>query len=336
MKLSRTFTFGEQSPARKFSCSATLISYCNGVGEGSFDNIPLFCRKNGVDTFLYVYGVGDHGGGPTRCDINAIIDDASFPLYPTIKFGTFAEFFAEMERFRSTLPVVDHELNYIFTGCYTTQTRIKMANRIAEDRAYDSEMLSAAANVLTGAHSKTAIYEKAWRDILFNHFHDILPGSGVIMTREYALGKFQEALAAINTNANTAMRDIADAIDTSSIKFDEDLGARSQGGGVGFMDSGKGWRFPQTERGRGSVRAIHLFNSTMYDRHEAVEVVVWDYNYDSDAHTSPTRKETKSAQKSAKEETDTGDTHIPALSSTQRYRLSATLHTSSDSENTTA
>ena len=76
------------------------------------------------------------------------------------------------------------------------------------------------------------------------------------------------------------MRDIADAIDTSSIKFDEDLGARSQGGGVGFMDSGKGWRFPQTERGRGSVRAIHLFNSTMYNRHEAVEVVVWDYNYD--------------------------------------------------------
>ena len=254
--------------------------YCNGVGEGSFDNIPLFCRKNGVDTFLYVYGVGDHGGGPTRCDINAIIDDAAFPLYPTIKFGTFAEFFAEMERFRSTLPVVDHELNYIFTGCYTTQTRIKMANRIAEDRAYDSEMLSAAANVLTGAHSKTAIYEKAWRDILFNHFHDILPGSGVILTREYALGKFQEALAAINTNANTAMRDIADAIDTSSIKFDEDLGTRSQGGGVGFMDSGKGWRFPQTERGRGSVRAIHLFNSTMYNRHEAVEVVVWDYNYD--------------------------------------------------------
>lgn len=119
-----------------------------------------------------------------------------------------------------------------------------MANRIAEDRAYDSEMLSAAANVLTGAHSKTAIYEKAWRDILFNHFHDILPGSGVILTREYALGKFQEALAAINTNANTAMRDIADAIDTSSIKFDEDLGTRSQGRRRRIHGQRKGMEIP--------------------------------------------------------------------------------------------
>lgn len=255
--------------------------YGMGIGSTTFDNVPLFCQKNGVDTFLYVYGVGDHGGGPTRCDINAIIDDATLPLYPTIEFGTYSKFFAAIERFRDSLPVVDEELNYIFTGCYTSQSRIKMANRISEDRAYEAEFYSAMAQAMTNASPKNAIYERAWRNILFNHFHDILPGSGVIETREYALGRFQEAMAAINTNANTAMRNIADAIDVSAIPFEDDKEARSQGGGVGFfVDNASGYKFPQAERGRGKIRAVHLFNSTMYDRHEAVEVTVWDYNYD--------------------------------------------------------
>jgi alpha-mannosidase len=55
--------------------------------------VPEFCNKNGLDTMLKVYGVGDHGGGPTRRDIERIIDMNSWPVFPTIKFGTFKEYF---------------------------------------------------------------------------------------------------------------------------------------------------------------------------------------------------------------------------------------------------
>ncbi|MCR5264262.1 MAG: hypothetical protein K6D94_10335, partial [Clostridiales bacterium] len=255
--------------------------YNSDIDLRTFEDLPLYCKKNGTDVYLKVYGVGDHGGGPTRNDIERIIDDASFPLYPTIEFGTYHKFFSELEKIRDTLPLIDHELNFVFTGCYTTQTRIKMANRIAEDRSYESETLSAVANLLAGAPSKTEIFGKSWKQILFNHFHDILPGSGIIETREYALGHFQDAMAAIDIQANSAMRAISGSIDTTCVPFDDNNFTRSEGGGVGFaVEHRQGYRFPQTERGRGKVRAINLFNPTRYDRDEAAEVTVWDYNYD--------------------------------------------------------
>ena len=265
-------------------------AYNSDIDIRTFENMPLYCANIGTDTYLKVYGVGDHGGGPTRNDVERILDDATFPLYPTIEFGTYAKFFAACEKIRDKLPLIDHELNYVFTGCYTTQTRIKMANRIAEDRVYEAETYSAAATALTGAPTRTSIFEKSWRQILFNHFHDILPGSGITETREYALGHFQDALAGIDISANASLRNIADSIDTSAIPFDDNNFTRSEGGGVGFaVEHGAGYRFPQTERGRGSVRALHLFNPTRYDRDEVTEVTVWDYNYDlSLAHFTDT------------------------------------------------
>jgi len=257
--------------------------YNGDIGLNSFEGIPLLCKKNQNDVFLHVYGVGDHGGGPSLNDIERMLDNATFPLYPTIEFGTFAKFFEAIDKNREKYPLIQNELNFVFTGCYSSQSRIKMANRVAEDRSYESEFLSAAAQALTGAPSRTKLYEKAWQKTLFNQFHDILPGSGVIETREYALGLFQETLAAVNTNANTAMRNIADAINTDSIPFEDAKFTTSEGSGVGFgVEQSRGHGFPQTERGRGPVRAVHLFNSTMYDREEAVEVVVWDYKYNLD------------------------------------------------------
>ena len=255
--------------------------YNGSIGVCEFIDIPLYCQKNNTDVNLFVYGVGDHGGGPTRNDIERLLDDMTFPLYPTLEFGTYHKFFDEINKVRDRFPVTDREINFVFTGCYTTQTRVKMANRIAEDRAYESEFYAAASTALTGAPTRTEIHRAAWENILFNHFHDILPGSGIIETREYALGRFQDSLAGINISANSALREIADKIDTSSVPFDENNFTESEGAGVGFgVDHSGGYRFPQTERGRGRTRVIHLFNSTMYDREEAVEITVWDYHYD--------------------------------------------------------
>lgn len=255
--------------------------YNGSIGVCEFIDTPLYCQKNHTNVNLFVYGVGDHGGGPTRNDIERLLDDMTFPLYPTLEFGTYHKFFDEISKVRENFPVTDREINFVFTGCYTSQSRVKMANRIAEDRAYESEFYAAASTALTGAPVRTEIFKAAWENILFNHFHDILPGSGIIETREYALGRFQDTLAGINISANSALREIADSIDTSSVPFDNNNFTESEGAGVGFgVDHNGGYRFPQTERGRGKTRVIHLFNSTMYDREEAVEITVWDYKYD--------------------------------------------------------
>ncbi len=251
------------------------------IAPDMFTSVPLFCDNYGIDVMLKVYGVGDHGGGPTRRDVERIIDMSSWPIMPEVTFGTYHGFFHELEKFAYKLPVVEQELNFVFTGCYTSQSRIKMSNRISEDKLYESETLCAAAGLLGGIN-RAKSFEKAWQTTLFNHFHDILPGSGVIETREYALGKFQETLAAANTNANNAMRKIAECIDTSSIETNEDKNTISEGAGVGyFVEQNKHFGFPQAERGLGSKRILHFFNTTQYDFDGVTEVTVWDWNLDA-------------------------------------------------------
>lgn len=247
-----------------------------------FRKVPQLCARYGIKSFLSVYGVGDHGGGPTRRDIDRLIAINSWPIMPTLVFSTYGAFYGELEQNREKFPVIEGELNFIFTGCYTTQTRIKMANRIAEDRMYESEMISAAANTLAGGARYNASYGKAWEQIMFNHFHDILPGSGVIDTREYALGQFQRAMAAVQTNANQSLRALAEAIDTSSIPVEAVGDSISQGAAVGFAtNQNSHYQLPRAERGLGKKRIFHLFNSTQYDFDGVTDVTVWDWNYDA-------------------------------------------------------
>ena len=256
--------------------------FYNGTVEPDMmKDVPQLCKRYDLGCYLFVYGVGDHGGGPTRRDVDRLIAMNSWPIMPTIMFSTYHRFFGELEAYRDNLPVREGEINFIFTGCYTSQSRIKMANRIAEDRMYESEFLGATANVLAGGTRYNQSFGKAWEQILFNHFHDILPGSGVIDTREYALGQFQRAMAAIGTNANCAMRSLAAAIDTSSIEGGLDGDSTSQGSGVGFMlDQANHYGLPRAERGVGKKRIFHLFNATQYDYDGVCDITVWDWNYD--------------------------------------------------------
>lgn len=256
--------------------------YNYAINPGMFRKVPHLCDRYGIKTFMSLFGVGDHGGGPTRRDIDRLLAIRDWPIMPTLVFSTYSAFFTELDELREKFPVVEGELNYIFTGCYTTQTRIKMANRIAEDRMYESEMISAAANTLAGGPRYNESYKKAWEKILFNHFHDILPGSGVIDTREYALGQFQNAMAAVQTNANLSMRAIATAIDTSSIPVEDTEESVSEGAAVGFgLDQTNHYHMPRAERGLGKKRILHLFNSTQYDFDGVTDITVWDWNYEA-------------------------------------------------------
>lgn len=239
--------------------------------------VPEYCKINKINTMLMVYGVGNHGGGPTRKDIEKLIEMKSWPVFPIIKFGTFAEFFAYLEKVEDQLPIVEHELNFICSGCFTTQTRIKAANRISEARLNEAEAFSAISSCFSGGRYRTGSFEGAWENTLFSHFHDILPGSGVIDTREYTMGKFQEILAVTNTETSLALRNIASRINSSGLIKEEDSvkDLVSDGAGVGY--GVKDFVIPQVERGRGKGRIFHFFNPSASERTGVTEITVWDW-----------------------------------------------------------
>ena len=237
-------------------------------------------RCCGLRTGLVVYGVGDHGGGPTRRDVERALEMMEWPIYPRIKFGTFREFFKEAESLWEKLPVVDHELNYFAPGCYTTQSRIKRGNRRLEASLLDAEAMSAMSGKLTGFKFAKEKMENAWRDVLFTHFHDILTGSCVQDSREHAMGLFQTSMATANTQIQNAMASISRNIDTSSIKVDVDpYYSQSEGAGAGYgIENFVG--VPSTERGSGRTRIFHVFNTLAWERSQVAELTVWDWTGD--------------------------------------------------------
>lgn len=260
--------------------------YNADINYRSFVDLPIFCNDYNIDISLKVYGIGDHGGGPTRRDIERLIDIKSWPVMPSVEFGTYHKFFAELEKYKEKFAVVEDELNFVFTGCYTSQSRIKMANRISEARLFESEAICTVSSI-TGGSDYGNSFGKAWENVLYSHFHDIIPGSGVTETREYTLGLFQKTLSHIYANSSNALRFLAANIDTSKAKslysknIEETI---SEGAGVGFgiadKESGTyNYLLPKTERGAGDARIFHLINPTQYKRREAVNVTVWDLQY---------------------------------------------------------
>lgn len=264
--------------------------YNNQIEPGMAAYLPGFCGRNHVKTGLKVYGVGDHGGGPTRRDIQRILDMQAWPLMPEIRFGRIDGYFRSIEPGLERFPVVERELNFVFTGCYTSQSRIKQANRFGEDHLYDSEALASMARLAGCEEKPSADFSRAWKNVLFNHFHDILPGSGVRDTREYALGLFQEADSCAVGNANRAMHALGEATDTSAFGIPKKAGPETTAEGAGAgRGAAKGAKMEHSEfttsfnvsdvsRGSGDVRAFTLFNTTPYDREERVELTLWDWD----------------------------------------------------------
>lgn len=245
-------------------------------------NVPSFCKEYHTKQYLKVYGVGDHGGGPTRRDLDRLLEMAQWPLFPTISFGRIGDFFKKLEADREHFPTVNGEINYVFTGCYTSQARTKQANKIGEDRLVAAEALDMIARNYCADYKTASSFEPAWQKVLFNQFHDILPGSGIRETREYALGTFQEALSTANINANHAMSSICERIDTSFLEEDN-YESISAGAGVGYgVEEGKSYGFPVTERGCGTSRVYTIFNTTQFERSDVAEIMVWDWPGESD------------------------------------------------------
>ncbi len=233
-----------------------------------------------IDQFLKVYGVGDHGGGPTRIDLEKILDMMTWPLFPTLKFSRYDAYFDYLAQRRETLPIHQGEVNFVFAGCYTSQARIKLANRKSELRLYDAEYLAAQTALLTGKKPQIN-FTRPWTNTLFNQFHDILPGSCVIETKEDAMGRFQDTLGYTNSASIEALRALSDAIDTSSIPYDDERMVRSEGSGAGVLNNPNfSYGISVAERGHGNIRILHLVNTTAYEREEAARILLWDYPAD--------------------------------------------------------
>ena len=133
----------------------------------------------GVGEEMLFYGVGDHGGGPTRKNLDSIRRMQNKQNAIKIIFGDPETFFDAIHPKADSLKSVEDELQHHSTGCYTVHSDIKRWNRILEFQLLFAEKMAALAELKAGIPYPTEALREAWHTLLFHQFHDILAGTSI-------------------------------------------------------------------------------------------------------------------------------------------------------------
>ncbi len=163
-------------------------------------------RPPGWPELACFYGVGNHGGGPTRANLDSIRRlSAEGPA--RLECGTARRFLDRLlGEQASELPVVTGELQHHAVGCYAAHSGVKRWNRRAERLLLAAERWAAVARVVAGVPYPRDELGQAWRQVLFNQFHDLLGGTAIEPAYEDARDQLGEAASSAGRVANRAVQ----------------------------------------------------------------------------------------------------------------------------------
>lgn len=154
------------------------------------------------------YGIGNHGGGPTI----KMIDEINAQGWDNALYSTPDEYFANVTK--ENLPVINGDLQHHARGCYSAESSVKRANRRCEQNLLAAEKLCVMAKELTGYKYPAKKLEKAWKNLMFNQFHDIIGGCSIKKAYDDANHLFGETMSITEQEMYFAMQSIARRIDT--------------------------------------------------------------------------------------------------------------------------
>src|ERR1700722_263460 len=166
---------------------------------------------------LYLYGIGDHGGGPTRTMLDQAtrLRDPS-TVFPKIDFSTAKEFFADLNQELPTLkvPTWKDELYFEYhRGVYTSQACTKQRIRRDEELMLDAEKYASLASLFGRPYAQDQ-FELAWKNLLFDHFHDVMPGSGIAVNYLDAKRNLEDVARSANELTHGALDEILAHVNT--------------------------------------------------------------------------------------------------------------------------
>jgi alpha-mannosidase len=192
--------------------SKVLTYFPEGYGNDDLNPVRLSAdlkqareRSPGLPEMMDLYGIGDHGGGPTR----AVLDEGDHwatgdKVAPKMQFGTAQSYFTSVEKNiapdsptwnydsiakgyhfpdpvegKVSIPTWDTEMYLEYhRGVFTTQAAHKRNMRESSEWALNAEKYASLAWLDGDAYPGDELTED-WKKITFNQFHDLAAGSGV-------------------------------------------------------------------------------------------------------------------------------------------------------------
>ena len=150
-----------------------------------------------LPSMVCCYGVGNHGGGPTKENILAVQRLREEKPELSLPFGTYREFFDSLsEEEKKRLPVRRDYFDRINTGCYSMDGRLKRTNRRIEGRLLTADSMLAMEHLFLGTEAEQKekdIMRSLWKTLLFCQFHDTLGGTAIKPARDEAVSQLSGA-----------------------------------------------------------------------------------------------------------------------------------------------
>ena len=172
-----------------------------GHVEKAIESLP-----DGDEDWAVFYGVGNHGGGPTKANLDQIAAMNEEGRLPRLELSSLRRFF---DGLGDGHPTVRGELQHHAPGCYTTHSGIKRWNRRAESLLLTAEKWAAIADSLGLRPYPHAELTKAWKLLLFNQFHDTLAGTSIAPAYDDARDQIGHASSLAADAFNAAVQSIA-------------------------------------------------------------------------------------------------------------------------------
>jgi len=192
--------------------NAYKIPGAYNINTVNFHLFNQIADSAGKTPLMAFYGVGNHGGGPTMELLQKMHDE----LDEEFIFSTPDEYFDATKELN--LPVLCDDLQFHAKGCYSAMSEIKTNNRLSENKLIEAEKYSVLSNVLTGTEYPSEEFEKAWNNVMFNQFHDILGGCSIKEVYVDASYSHGESINIANKASNFALHKIVWNINTSKGK----------------------------------------------------------------------------------------------------------------------
>ncbi len=198
-------------------------------------------RAPGMTEMMDLYGVGDHGGGPTRTMLDQGLDWMQpNKVYAHEEFGTAQPFFSKVEtevgassptwNYRTlaagdtklptpgagqiSVPTWNDELYLEYhRGVFTTQADHKRNMRDSEEWTLNAEKYASLAWLDGQPYPATQLTD-AWKNVLFNQFHDLAAGSGIGVIYREAQKDYDQVRWSTDQIRAASLKTVASRVDT--------------------------------------------------------------------------------------------------------------------------
>lgn len=149
---------------------------------------------------LMTWGIGNHGGGPSKIDLENLNKAIKEHKDVEIIHSTAENYFNDLDK--TDLPHIDTSLKHVMMGCYTSMTRIKAQNRLLENKLLTAQKMATYASLTRNMQYPENDIRDIRKNLAFCQFHDIMPGSCIkpaeedaLRTQSYALEKCDKIIA---------------------------------------------------------------------------------------------------------------------------------------------